>query len=170
MVYEVYDILNISANIVPIYVAPNPQSPIFSGGGIVNIPIKGDLIIEQNRVNIGQIKNLISLKQIKATQQSRSISGLIRYAQVIVDFIQDTDEIEGDTATTTVLDAQVTENDIFICTVAGIETPDHDPEDGVVERIVASVVNIIPGVGYDVIATAQDGAFGKYAINVMIGG
>jgi len=186
MVYEVYYIDNISNQSITIYVEMRDNSPIFyNDSAQVTIIPQTTLIVEEDRVNTGQIKNLINLHQIRATKRSL-YAPTARFAQVEVDFGNGTwvnpsrdksreepDEItniEGDIATATVIDSMVTPTSIFLCTVSHVATTDHDEEDAAIERITASVMNIKPGVGYDVVATAQNNSWGKYKVNVMIGG
>ncbi len=55
----------------------------------------------------------------------------------------------------------------LICLPSGIATVDHDPEDYAVEGLTAYTANIIPGVSFDIIASAKNGTFGTYIINVI---
>lgn len=48
---------------------------------------------------------------------------------------------------------------------SGIATSTHDPDDYWVEGITAQVGNIVPGVGFDIIAAAPLGTFGQYIFN-----
>lgn len=50
--------------------------------------------------------------------------------------------------------------------VMGKGTPDHDPEDAIVEGIIAYTENIIPGVSFDIVAYASNGTWGRYMVKV----
>jgi hypothetical protein len=187
MVYEVYFIENIGFQPVTIYVEERVNSPIFqsSTGSQVTIQVRNNVTVETDRVDIVQLRNMTRLRMImlsKRTQQAPTA----RFAQIEVDFgdgmyvnpsrdksREEPDEvanIENDMAVATVLDSTITSTDIFLCTISHVATADHDYEDAAIERIVASVMNIKPGIGYDVVATAQNNSWGKYKVNVMIGG
>lgn len=74
---------------------------------------------------------------------------------------------EGDTATVTVPAAWVDAGATIICTPAMVATPDHDPDDALVETIISRATNIIPGVSFDIDAYAQNGSWGRYVINAI---
>lgn len=78
---------------------------------------------------------------------------------------------EGDDAIATVTGQDwVAADSIIICSAAMVATADHDPDDVWAERIVAYATNIVPGVGFDIVATsANEGGrtFGKYIINIV---
>lgn len=86
--------------------------------------------------------------------------------QATVDFgIPPGDVITEDTtAKATVAAAWVTAISVLICTVT--QSVDHDPDDVGVEQIEASAGNIVPGVGFDVIAWAPNGTWGRYTVNI----
>jgi hypothetical protein len=86
------------------------------------------------------------------------------FVQALVDFGFATAQ-EGDTAMVTVSAAWVTGASTILCNLAGKSTVDHDPEDGIIEGIVAYALNIVPGVSFDIEAYAPQGSFGKYYIN-----
>jgi hypothetical protein len=69
--------------------------------------------------------------------------------------------------TTTVAAPWVTATSIIIVQPAGTATSTHDPDDYGVEGISGYVSNIVPGVGFDLIATARDTTFGKYNFNII---
>lgn len=46
-------------------------------------------------------------------------------------------------------------------------TADHDPDDAIIEGIMARVVSITPGVGFDVQAHAPNGSWGHYVITIV---
>ncbi len=59
----------------------------------------------------------------------------------------------------------VTNSSIILCSPAGLDTPDHGPEDAVVENLAAYALNLVPGVGFDIEAYAPLGTWGRYLIN-----
>lgn len=71
---------------------------------------------------------------------------------------------EGDLARTTVSAPWVTADSKIFCIPVMEATPEHDPEDVVLEGIQAHAENLVPGVGFDIVAYAPDGAFGRYVI------
>jgi hypothetical protein len=74
--------------------------------------------------------------------------------------------LEGDTATVTSVPATwVTSTSIIVCTPQAVATPDHDPEDYAIEGLVAYAENIVDGVGFDIIAYAPQGTWGRYYIS-----
>jgi hypothetical protein len=87
--------------------------------------------------------------------------------QVLVDFGFPTGK-EGDTARTTVTEqGWVTGSSIILCNAAAVATADHDPDDVLVEGIVAYAENLVPGVGFDVLALAPQNSWGRYLVNVI---
>jgi len=76
---------------------------------------------------------------------------------------------DSDLAQTTVTgQTWVTANSIIVCGPAAIQSPDHSPEEYALEGIVAYATNLVPGVGFDVIAKAcgdSGTTYGKYYIN-----
>jgi len=74
---------------------------------------------------------------------------------------------EADFASVTVAASWVTNGSVILCTAAGVATPDHDAEDAALENITALAANLNAGIGFDVIARAATGAWGRYSINFM---
>jgi hypothetical protein len=74
---------------------------------------------------------------------------------------------EGDIAKTTVAAPWVSNSSIFVCNPFAGSTPDHDPDDVIVEAINAYVENIIAGISFDVVAIAPFNSWGRYLINVV---
>lgn len=72
---------------------------------------------------------------------------------------------EGDVATVTVTATWVLATSNIICAPYAIATADHDPEDYAVEGITSYVSNLASGVGFDIIAAAPQGTWGRYTIN-----
>lgn len=81
----------------------------------------------------------------------------------VVDFGFATGE-EGDVATVTVAAPTVTADQNIICSALATPTADHDPDDVVVEGIVVAANNIVPGVGFDITATAVNNSWGRYNV------
>jgi hypothetical protein len=86
--------------------------------------------------------------------------------QVTVDF-GNASGGEADLASVTVAAAWVTDSSVIVCTAAGVATPDHDAEDAALEGIQAVAANLNEGVGFDVIARAPQGSWGRFNINIM---
>ena len=86
--------------------------------------------------------------------------------QVTVDF-GNASGGEADLARVTVAAAWVTDSSVILCTAAGVATPDHDAEDAALEGIQAVAANLNEGVGFDVIARAPQGSWGRFNINIM---
>jgi len=74
---------------------------------------------------------------------------------------------ESDIATVTVPATWVTSSSVIICTPLATATDDHDPDDYAIEGIKAYSTNIIDGVSFDVIASANNTTFGKYNIQAI---
>lgn len=74
---------------------------------------------------------------------------------------------ESDLASVTVAAAWVTNGSVILCNAAGVATPDHDAEDAALEGITAVAANLNEGVGFDVIACAPLGSWGRFNINIM---
>ena len=86
---------------------------------------------------------------------------------VLVDFGFDTGQ-EGDVASALVVATWVTSSSMLVCTPQAVATVDHDPDDYACEGITAYAENIVPGVGFTVIASAQpNNTWGKYYISVV---
>lgn len=69
---------------------------------------------------------------------------------------------EGDTAVATIAATWITSNSIVLAAVAALPTADHDAEDAVIEGIQAKVINVLPGVSFDIEAYAPVGSWGQY--------
>lgn len=75
--------------------------------------------------------------------------------------------LEGDVATVTVPATWVTAGSKIVCVPAGGTTADHEPEDAVIEGIVANATNLVAGVSFDIEACAPQGTWGRYVINAV---
>lgn len=74
---------------------------------------------------------------------------------------------EGDLAVVAVAAAWVTNDSVIICNAAGVSTPDHDPQDAALEGITAIAANLNEGIGFDVVARAPQGSWGRFNINII---
>jgi hypothetical protein len=74
---------------------------------------------------------------------------------------------ENNVATVTVAAAWVTPSSVIICSPFAVATDDHDPEDYALEGIRAYATNIVDGVSFDIIASANYATFGKYIIKAI---
>lgn len=73
---------------------------------------------------------------------------------------------ESNFARASVSAAWVASGSVILCAVAS-GSADHDPEDGALEGITATACNLVEGSGFDVIAHAPGGSWGRYNINIM---
>jgi hypothetical protein len=71
---------------------------------------------------------------------------------------------EGDIATVTIPTTGVTALSNIVCSVLASASLDHDPQDASVEGVVAYAANIIPGVSFDIVATAVNNTWGRYEV------
>ena len=75
---------------------------------------------------------------------------------------------QGDDAVVTVTGCSwVTSNSKITCSLAAVTTPDHDPEDPVIEGLTAYAANLVPGVGFDIYCYAPNGTWGRYTVNAI---
>jgi hypothetical protein len=61
----------------------------------------------------------------------------------------------------------VTVTSKIVANVAAESTADHDPEDAIIEGLIAYVSNLVPGVGFDLMARAPNSTWGRYKINAI---
>lgn len=71
---------------------------------------------------------------------------------------------ETNIATVTVAASWVTPTTALICAPLATATADHDPDDYALEGIKAYATNIVDGVGFDIIVSADYATFGRYNI------
>lgn len=107
--------------------------------------------------------------QLPMGHASRHVKGGIdpipaRSVQATVDF-GFADGREGDIAAATVSAAWIQADSIINCSPMAVATDDHDADDVVVEGLTAYAANIVAGIGFDVIARAPQGTWGRYVIN-----
>ncbi len=95
-----------------------------------------------------------------------ALSLIPKTGQVTVDFGHASGG-ESDLANITVTATWVTNSSVILCNAAGVTTPDHDGEDAALEGITAVAANLNEGVGFDVIARAPEGSWGRFNINIM---
>jgi hypothetical protein len=100
------------------------------------------------------------------SQVDGALALIPKTGQVTVDF-GNASGGEADLASVTVAAAWVTDSSVIVCTAAGVATPDHDAEDAALEGIQAVAENLNEGVGFDVIARAPQGSWGRFNINIM---
>ncbi len=100
------------------------------------------------------------------SQVDGALALIPKTGQVTVDF-GNASGGEADLARVTVAAAWVTDSSVILCTAAGVATPDHDAEDAALEGIQAVAANLNEGVGFDVIARAPQGSWGRFNINIM---
>jgi len=91
---------------------------------------------------------------------------LPKTAQAVVDFGNAAGG-ESYLASVTVAAAWVADDSVILCNAAGVATPDHDAEDAALEGISAVAANLNEGVGFDVIARAPQGSWGRFNINII---
>lgn len=90
------------------------------------------------------------------------------FAQGLLDFGSGIGIAGEDTFTTTTVSAPwVTANTILVCTPAPNASVDHEPDDAAVEGVTAYATNIVPGVGFDIVASSRGGTWGRYLINAV---
>ena len=79
------------------------------------------------------------------------------------------DAPEDTTATITVAGLSwITPQSVIILTFAGTTADHEEPDDAMVEGLTAYAGNIIPGVGFDIFASAPNGTWGQYQITAII--
>lgn len=74
---------------------------------------------------------------------------------------------EGGTALTTVSASWVTAGSVIWIQSAGLSSADHDPQDAILEGIIASATNIVPGVSFDIQAYAVSDTWGRYTMQYL---
>lgn len=109
---------------------------------------------------IADVAGLQTALDAKADQ-----SAIPNTAQAQVDFGHATGG-ESNFARASVSAAWVESGSVILCAVAS-GSADHDPEDGALEGITATACNLVEGSGFDVIAHAPGGSWGRYNINIM---
>lgn len=76
---------------------------------------------------------------------------------------------EDTTATATVAGlGWITSQSVIILTFAGVTADHEDPDDAMVEELTAYAGNIVPGVGFDIFASAPNGTWGQYQITAIV--
>lgn len=135
----------------------------FSGAGIVNANELYGVAISSTPPIAGQV--LTATSPTTAAWQNPS-TGTANFAQAIVDFSNPLGP-EETTASVTVPAPWVTGVSVIMCNPFGGSTPDHGPEDAMVENLAAYATNIIPGVSFDIECYAPNGTWGRYLINAI---
>lgn len=114
--------------------------------------------------SIGEVSGLQTVLDSKLDVAALAL--VPKTGQVTVDF-GNASGGESDFASVSVAAAWVTNGSVILCTAAGVATPDHDAEDAALENITALAANLNAGIGFDIIARAATGAWGRYSINFM---
>lgn len=113
------------------------------------------------------IANVSGLQTALDNKLDASFAALIpKTGQVTVDFGSASGG-ESPLAFVSVSAPWVTDASVILCNAAGVATPDHDPEDAALEGITAVAANLNEGVGFDVIARAPQGSWGRFNINII---
>jgi len=74
----------------------------------------------------------------------------------------------GDTSVIVTVSAPwVTVQSKITCYPSALDTPDHESEEAAVEGVNAYAANLVPGVGFDIIAWTPQGTFGQYYIDAV---
>jgi hypothetical protein len=84
--------------------------------------------------------------------------------QAVVDF-GIFEPTEDTTARVTIAAPWVTANDVLVCCV--VEGQDHTDDEISAEQVTATIGNIVPGVSFDVVLSAMNGASEKFLVNIM---
>jgi hypothetical protein len=74
---------------------------------------------------------------------------------------------ETESARVTVSAPWVTPSTPIICMVSGTTTPDHSDEDAAIEGVTAIAVDIVDATGFDIVAAAPHGTWGRYVIHAL---
>ncbi|TAE84396.1 MAG: hypothetical protein EAY76_00125 [Alphaproteobacteria bacterium] len=113
------------------------------------------------------IANVSGLQTALDNKLDASFAALIpKTGQVTVDFGSASGE-ESPLASVSVSAPWVTDASVILCNAAGVATPDHDPEDAALDGVTAVAANLNEGVGFDVIARAPQGSWGRFNINII---
>lgn len=104
-----------------------------------------------------------SLAAVATSGAYGDLSNRPRLVQATVNF----GSAETESARVTVAAAWVNASSIIVCSAAGIATADHDAEDAAAEGVTAIATDIVDGVGFDVLASAPRGTWGRYVINCV---
>lgn len=113
---------------------------------------------------IGDVSGLQSALDNKLNNSTLAL--IPKTAQAVVDFGNAAGG-ESYLASVTVAAAWAASDSVILCNAAGVATPDHDAEDAALEGITAVAANLNEGVGFDVIARAPLGSWGRFNINII---
>ena len=113
------------------------------------------------------ISDISGLQSALDSKLGNSALALIpKTAQAMVDFGNAAGG-ESYLASVTVAATWATNSSVILCSVAGVATLDHDAEDAALEGITAVATNLNESVGFDVIARAPLGSWGRFNINII---
>jgi hypothetical protein len=133
----------------------------YSGTGVINAnQITG---VTVTNTPTGANETLVSTSPTTAQWQTGGTGGG-NFVQATIDFGYSSGG-QGDTAQVTVPATWVTSTSIILVGLAALSTPDHDPDDAVLEQIVVGATNLVPGVSFDIFAYAPNGTWGRYLVN-----
>jgi len=88
--------------------------------------------------------------------------------QATVDFGSNSGPITREyDATVAVVADWVTATSIILCSIAGVATAQHGPQDGLVEGLTAQAEDLTPGIGFTLHAYSPKGSYGNYVFNCV---
>jgi hypothetical protein len=135
----------------------------FTGSGSNNANKLYGVAINSAAPAVGQV--LTATSTTTAEWQTPPTPNLL---QVTVDFGSDTGPITPVYDITTSVSAPwITNSSTLLCSVMGVETPQHGPDDGLFEGLTAQAENLVPGVGFTLHAYSPMGSWGKYVFAVV---
>jgi len=117
----------------------------------------GDLFISRQGADTSDVS--VTAQQLKSYAVPNTVT-----AEVDFGFLSGQ---ENNVASVTVAATWATSSSVIICAPIATATADHDPDDYALEGIKAYATNIVDGVGFDIIASADYATFGKYNINAI---
>jgi hypothetical protein len=137
----------------------------FSGTGVVN----ANQIVGVAVTNTPTATNQVLVTTSTSTaqwQNAPSSSG--NFLQALVDFGSDTGPITRVTDAAVFVPAPwVTSGSVILCTLAGATTPEHGPDDGLLEGMLVQAESLVAGIGFTIRAYSPLGSWGKYAVNAV---
>lgn len=137
-----------------------------SGTVLSKIDVSGDMSVPDEAYGPGWNGSLEVPTKNALYDKIETITGGGNSATAEVDFGFPSGN-EGDIATVTVAAAWVTGSSVIVVSPLATATADHDPEDYAIEGITAYATNIVDGVGFDIIASAPRGTWGRYNISAI---
>lgn len=146
-------------------IAGDPQVPLLDDGDWnADHVLAGTIDPTQNNVSVDGVT--ITGDGTPGNPLVAASSSSLNTATAQVDFGFQSGQ-ENNLTTVTVTAAWVTPSSVIICSPLATATDDHDPEDYALEGIKAYPTNIIDGVSFDIIVSADYATFGKYNIQAI---